>query len=83
MGAQWFGMGRAMLKLQPFEESIHESAKALQLLGIDLLKLLLEDIDLNLNEAKDFADITEVFVSLVAIQARITVNSENAKTSEN
>jgi len=68
MGAQWFGMGRAMLKLRPFAESIRASAEALTPLGIDLWKLLVDDVDLNLNEAKDFADITEVFISLVAIQ---------------
>lgn len=71
MGAQWFGMGKGMMKLKPFEDSIRKSSKSLETLGINVIDLI-DGFDVNLNEgAKNFTDITEVFVMLVAIQARL------------
>ncbi|XP_057571036.1 fatty acid synthase isoform X2 [Hippopotamus amphibius kiboko] len=62
MGAQWLGMGRSLLRLDSFRDSILRSDKAVKPLGLQVSDLLLS------TEATTFDDTTPSFVSLTAIQ---------------
>ena len=41
MGSQWSGMGRTMIELEIFRQSIHESSDVLQQFGINLYKIIM------------------------------------------
>ena len=41
MGTQWHGMGRKMMELQVFRESMQRSSKTLSELGIDLYDMVM------------------------------------------
>ncbi|MBI3899302.1 MAG: SDR family NAD(P)-dependent oxidoreductase [Gammaproteobacteria bacterium] len=62
MGAQWPGMGRALLVLAPFRAAIERCAAALVGTAIDLERLLTQA------DAADFNDPTKAFVGLTAVQ---------------
>lgn len=64
MGSQWTGMGRDLLALPPFRESIEKSANTLKTLGLDLYAIL------NSNEKTVFDDVLNSFVGIAAIQVR-------------
>ncbi|MBI3562017.1 MAG: acyltransferase domain-containing protein [Gammaproteobacteria bacterium] len=61
MGAQWMGMGQAMMSFEVFSQSIRCCQRALQDTQIDLVKLLTQGDDLA-------EDVTATFVALTAIQ---------------
>ena len=65
MGAQWGGMGRRMMQIQTFRESIRNTAKYLKEYGIDLEKLILE------NDDQSFKNILNSFICTAAIQVNI------------
>lgn len=60
-------MGRDLLALPPFQESIEKSANTLKTLGLDLYAIL------NSNEKTVFDDVLNSFVGIAAIQVRIFV----------
>ncbi|XP_062930495.1 fatty acid synthase [Mobula hypostoma] len=62
MGAQWIGMGRILMKLDIFHESILRSDKALEKTGLKVSKLLMSTDDTT------FDDTVHAFVALAAIQ---------------
>ncbi|XP_067914268.1 fatty acid synthase [Heterodontus francisci] len=62
MGAQWIGMGRTLMKLDIFHESILRSDKALETTGLKVSKLLMSTDDTT------FDDTVHSFVALAAIQ---------------
>ncbi|KAL5018316.1 hypothetical protein ScPMuIL_004038 [Solemya velum] len=62
MGSQWYGMGRTMMTLGSFRDSILKSDCVLKSHGIDLQKMLLEGDD------KTFENTTNSFVGITAIQ---------------
>ncbi len=62
MGTQWSGMGRDLMELKFFRQSIEKSSVVLEKYGIDLFKLILSstpsDLDKPINS----------FISIAAIQ---------------
>uniref|UniRef100_UPI00398F77C5 fatty acid synthase n=1 Tax=Pristiophorus japonicus TaxID=55135 RepID=UPI00398F77C5 len=62
MGAQWVGMGRTLMKLDIFRESILRSDKALETTGLKVSNLLMSTDDTILD------DTVHSFVALAAIQ---------------
>nr|XP_006635198.2 PREDICTED: fatty acid synthase isoform X1 [Lepisosteus oculatus] len=62
MGTQWAGMGRSLMQLQEFRESILRSDVALQDTGLCVSKLLMEA------DESTFEDTVHAFVGLAAIQ---------------
>jgi fatty acid synthase len=65
MGTQWFGMGRDLMRLKLFHQSIERSSIVLKKYNIDLFKLILSstpsDLDKPINS----------FVSIAAIQVAL------------
>lgn len=66
MGSQWSGMGKDLLHIDTFRNSISKSAHILKPYGIDLEGLLLREGD------KAFDNILNSFVSIAAIQIALT-----------
>ena len=64
-GTQWAGMGRDMLKLDIFRQSIERCAKVLQPFGLDLVQIL------SSSSEADFDDPTISFVGIAAIQVAL------------
>ncbi|KAG5854295.1 hypothetical protein ANANG_G00036290 [Anguilla anguilla] len=62
MGTQWAGMGRSLMQLQGFRESILRSDTALQDTGLCVSRLLMEA------DESTFEDTVHAFVGLAAIQ---------------
>uniref|UniRef100_A0AAY5EZH5 Fatty acid synthase n=1 Tax=Electrophorus electricus TaxID=8005 RepID=A0AAY5EZH5_ELEEL len=62
MGAQWAGMGRSLMRLQDFCDSILRSDEALRDTGLCVSRLLLEA------DENTFEDTVHAFVGLAAIQ---------------
>lgn len=64
MGAQWQGMGKELMSLPIFSESIGECQRAINSVGghIELRRIIAGETD------TDYQDITTTFVSLIAIQ---------------
>lgn len=62
MGTQWAGMGRSLMQLPDFRESILRSDAALKDTGLVVSRLLMEADD------STFEDTVHSFVSLAAIQ---------------
>jgi len=62
MGTQWHGMGRSMMELDTFRESILRSDAILQPLGISLYDLLMN------GEESAFQNTINSFVGIAAIQ---------------
>ncbi|XP_051173749.1 fatty acid synthase-like [Leptopilina boulardi] len=62
MGSQWIGMGKDLLQIPIFAESINKCNKVLQPRGIDILKIITE------NDSKMFDNIVNSFVGIAAIQ---------------
>jgi len=62
MGSQWTGMGRDLLTLPPFGESIEKTAKTLKPLGLDLYAIF------NSNDKTVFDNVLNSFVGIAAIQ---------------
>lgn len=65
MGTQWTGMGRSLMQLQEFRESIQRSDMALKDTGLCVSRLLMEATE------NTFEDTVHAFVGLAAIQVRI------------
>lgn len=64
MGTQWAGMGRSLMQLADFRESILRSDVALKDTGLVVSRLLSEADDAT------FEDTVNAFVGLAAIQVR-------------
>lgn len=62
MGTQWAGMGRCLMQLPDFRESILRSDEALKDTGLVVSRLLMEANDAT------FEDTVHAFVGLAAIQ---------------
>lgn len=62
MGSQWTGMGRDLLALSPFKESIEKTAGTLKTLGLDLYAIF------NSNDKTVFDNVLNSFVGIAAIQ---------------
>lgn len=62
MGTQWAGMGRSLMQLPDFRESILRSDTALKDTGLVVSQLLMEADDAT------FEDTVHAFVGLAAIQ---------------
>uniref|UniRef100_A0A672GZY7 Fatty acid synthase n=1 Tax=Salarias fasciatus TaxID=181472 RepID=A0A672GZY7_SALFA len=62
MGTQWAGMGRSLMQLPSFRESILRSDSALQSTGLVVSRLLMEADDAT------FEDTVHAFVGLAAVQ---------------
>lgn len=62
MGTQWAGMGRSLMQLQVFRESILRSDAALKDTGLVVSRLLMEA------DETTFEDTVNAFVGLAAIQ---------------
>nr|WJN62148.1 fatty acid synthase 1 [Rhopalosiphum padi] len=62
MGSQWTGMGRDLLALAPFRESIEKTANTLKNLGLDIYAIL------NSNDKTVFDNVLNSFVGIAAIQ---------------
>ena len=62
MGTQWAGMGRSLMQLPGFRESIQRSDVALKDTGLCISKLLME------SDETTFEDTVHAFVGLAAIQ---------------
>ncbi|KAK6328250.1 hypothetical protein J4Q44_G00002280 [Coregonus suidteri] len=62
MGTQWGGMGRSLMQLPEFRESILRSDKALKVTGMCVSSLLMEA------DESTFEDTVQAFVGLAAIQ---------------
>lgn len=65
MGSQWQGMGRQLMQIDAFKQSILESDAVLKSKEIDLFKMIM-DTD---NETT-FESVTNSFVGIVAIEVR-------------
>lgn len=65
MGSQWNGMGRDLMQLPVFAESINKSAATLKERGVDLMKILLDD------DKTIFDNILHSFVGIAAVQVII------------
>lgn len=64
MGSQWTGMGRDLLALPTFKDSIEKSANTLSTLGLDLYAIF------NSNDKTVFDNVLNSFVGIAAIQVR-------------
>lgn len=64
MGTQWAGMGRGLMQLPEFRESILRSDEALRDTGLCVSRLLMEA------DESTFEDTVHAFVGLAAIQVR-------------
>lgn len=62
MGSQWNGMGRDLMQLPIFAESIKKSAAILEQKGVDLMKILTDD------DKTIFDNILHSFVGIAAVQ---------------
>lgn len=62
MGSQWNGMGRDLMQLPIFAESIHKSAAILKERGVDLMRILTDD------DNTIFENILHSFVGIAAVQ---------------
>lgn len=65
MGTQWAGMGRSLMQLQEFGESIARSDMALKDTGLCVSRLLMAA------DESTFEDTVHAFVGLAAIQVRV------------
>lgn len=64
MGSQWTGMGRDLLALPPFRESIDKTANTLKNLGLNLYAIF------ESNDKTVFDNVLNSFVGIAAIQVR-------------
>lgn len=62
MGSQWFGMGRDLMTVKLFRESIERSAAVLRKYDMDLCQLILS------SSANDWDKLLTSFVTIVAVQ---------------
>lgn len=67
MGSQWNGMGKQLLNIPKFAESISKSEAILKTKGIDLLSILTSD------DPKLFDNILNSFVGIAAIQVSFKI----------
>lgn len=63
MGTQWPGMGKALMGLDAFARSIHQSAAVLATEGVDLLNLIMNSTDDSV-----FDNVLHSFVTITATQ---------------
>lgn len=61
LGCQWPGMGRSLLPLVPFKESLDASAQIIAPLGYDLKELVL-------NPETRLTNLTDTFLAIVSVQ---------------
>lgn len=64
MGSQWPKMGRRLMDLPIFRQSVEKSHKVLESKGLDLIKIITDD------DPKMFDNILNSFVGIAAVQVR-------------
>lgn len=62
MGAQWSGMGKALLSIDAFKQSLERSAEVLRTKDFDLMKLITNGSN------DDFENVLNSSASIIAIQ---------------
>ena len=62
MGSQWSGMGRQMMEIEVFRNSILKSDATLKPHGIDLCDIIMEGMELTGDVLKSFVGITSIQV---------------------
>lgn len=62
MGAQWSGMGKALLSIDAFKQSLERSAEVLRTEDFDLMKLITNGSN------DDFENVLNSSASIIAIQ---------------
>ena len=62
MGSQWPSMGRSLMNISIFAQSVQRSHQVLESKGIDLIKIITDD------NPEIFQDIVNCFVGIAAIQ---------------
>ncbi|XP_031841485.2 fatty acid synthase 1 [Nomia melanderi] len=62
MGSQWAGMGRELLCIEPFKQSLQRCADALKPEGVDLMNLILN------GTPESFENVIHCFISIAAMQ---------------
>ena len=65
MGSQWSGMGRSLLSIDTFQNSLRRCAAALKPEGVDLMNLILHGTN------ETFENVVNSFVSIAAIQVAL------------
>lgn len=65
MGSQWTGMGKSLMKLSIFNESILKSHNVLKQFKIDLVKIITD------SDSKKLNNPVNCFVGIVAMQVNI------------
>ena len=65
MGSQWVGMGRSLMALDVFRQSIEETAAILTPLGVDLMDYIMKGTEETLKE------IMPPFICISAVQVGI------------
>lgn len=65
MGSQWPGMGKELMCIPSFSQSLQRCAEALKPLGVDLMDLILNGTN------KTFDDVLNSFVSIAAVQVAL------------
>ncbi|RUS77019.1 hypothetical protein EGW08_015221, partial [Elysia chlorotica] len=66
MGSQWVGMGRSLMALDVFRQSIVECSKALEPFGVDLINLIMN------GDENSLKAIVPPFVCIAAVQIGLT-----------
>lgn len=66
MGSQWPAMGKSLMKIPIFENSIKKSHDILQTKGMNLIEIITKD------DSKMFDNILNSFVGIAAIQVILT-----------
>lgn len=69
MGSQWPGMGKDLMKIPVFAESIYKCHQTLKPKGVDLIRIITN------NDPKTFDNILNSFVGIAAIQVNINENN--------
>lgn len=69
MGSQWPGMGKDLMKIPIFAESVHKSHQTLKPKGVDLIRIITN------NDPKTFDNILNSFVGIAAIQVQFFSNT--------
>jgi len=68
MGSQWKGMGRSLLQIPIFSQSIDKCTAALKFYDLNIRDLLLS------SDEKVYENPINIFVALTAVQVRVPFN---------
>ena len=77
MGSQWPGMGKQLLQFDVFKKSILQSHRILEQYGVDLLKIVMDEGSLMLE------NILHCFVGITAVMVRVMIFQEYVRKHGN